>query len=279
MSFKSVLVLVDDSARCESHIELAAALADTNGGHLIGIHLYVHVPIDPLDSPYVELDDRQTAGERMQHRSPNRQGEAKLRFMEIAQRYSLSADWLAPTGIANEALPKYARYADLAVMGQLDPGLPETYALTHLVERVVLGSGRPTLVLPGAAIFPKRFAHVLLAWNGSREAARAVADALPLVQAAGHVTVLSISAGRQDDLPGVDIADYLRRHCTDVAFARRSGGGTSTIGETILESAKEIGADLLVMGSYGHSRLQELVLGGVTRTVLETLDLPVLMSH
>ncbi|MDM8358077.1 universal stress protein [Pandoraea communis] len=203
----------------------------------------------------------------------------KLRFMEIAQRYSLSADWLAPTGIANEALPKYARYADLAVMGQLDPGLPETYALTHLVERVVLGSGRPTLVLPGAAIFPKRFAHVLLAWNGSREAARAVADALPLVQAAGHVTVLSISAGRQDDLPGVDIADYLRRHCTDVAFARRSGGGTSTIGETILESAKEIGADLLVMGSYGHSRLQELVLGGVTRTVLETLDLPVLMSH
>jgi nucleotide-binding universal stress UspA family protein len=145
-----------------------------------------------------------------------------------------------------------------------------------------LATGRPVLVVPYA--FERRPAgrHVMIAWNASREAARAVNDALPLLRRASHVHVVALSPVRSatahGEEPGADIALYLARHGVKVTVSRDDAPEVDT-GNLLLSRAFDLSADLIVMGAWGHSRLREFVLGGVTRTLLESMTVPVLMSH
>jgi nucleotide-binding universal stress UspA family protein len=147
---------------------------------------------------------------------------------------------------------------------------------------VTLASGRPILVVPYAGRFETVGRCVLIAWNVSREAARAVADAMPLLAAADVVTVLAVDPppgpGGDGDLPGADIALHLGRHGVE-AQIERTVSADVPIGEVLLSRAADLGADLLVMGAYGHSRTRELLLGGATRSILASMTIPVLMSH
>lgn len=186
-------------------------------------------------------------------------------------------------GYPGDTLPRAARYCDLTVMTQHDPDDEHAFRAPHLAADVLLQSGRPVLVLPyaGDGVFapPRR---VLVGWNASREAARALRDALPLLRGAANVEVAVFETPEDVDLdhgdvPGADIGLWLARHGVKVEVRYVPTGVGA--GEALLSHAADMGADLIVAGGYGHSRLREAVLGGVTRTLLSSSPVPVLLSH
>ena len=176
----------------------------------------------------------------------------------------------------------HAHYADLVVL----PGWPraggDAMSLHDHVHDLLRHGGRPLLVVPAghaAAVPPKR---ALIAWSPTREAARAVADAMPLLRLAETVEVVVVDPRRGDDAhgaePGANIAAHLARHGLRVTVSVRTAMNFS-VAYAVLDHARDIGADLLVAGGYGHSRLRESVLGGTTRELLQTAHLPVLFAH
>lgn len=185
----------------------------------------------------------------------------------------------APDGVAEwrgRAAPRevslHARYVDLAVLGQPTPG-----AHDHVTD-TLMNVGRPLLVVPRFGRFPSVGRRVLVAWNGSREATRAVFDALPLLRQAELVTVMTFDSPDEGREAGADISLALARHGVTVEVVHSTLGGIDA-GNALLSRAADLGADLLVMGAFGHSPLRERMLGGATRHILDHMTVPVLLSH
>src|SRR5262249_32763384 len=139
-------------------------------------------------------------------------------------------------------------------------------------------SGRPVLVVPYIQKGPLKLDRVLVAWDGSRNAARAIADAMPLLAKAKTVEVVIVGKGKSDEIPGADIAQHLARHDLKVEL-KRIVSPESDIASTLLSHIADTAADFIVMGGYGHSRLREFIYGGVTRSILSSMTVPALMSH
>jgi nucleotide-binding universal stress UspA family protein len=203
-------------------------------------------------------------------------------FEHIAGLHGVSAEWRETPEGADADPAVHARYADIAILGQLDPDSGEPDMIRPRPEQVTLASGRPILVVPYAGSFPNLGRRVVIGWNASREAARAVNDAMPLLTAAEIVSILTIDPREgpraHGELPGADISLHLARHGVEAEIERMVSADLP-VGEALLSRAADLGADLLVMGAYGHSRARELVLGGATRSLLRSMTLPVLMSH
>jgi nucleotide-binding universal stress UspA family protein len=201
-------------------------------------------------------------------------------FQRAVERHGLQAEWRVIRLEALEESIAQVRHADLALVARSDSVGTGDIPLNH-AESMVLASGRPVLLLPPEAP-PRAIRRVLVGWNASREAARAVADAMPLLARAEAVELLVVDADRRPGLhgqePGADIAHHLARHDVRVEVRTLVSGGEG-IGHLLLSRAAALGADLLVMGAYGHSRLTELAFGGATRTALREAKLPVLMSR
>ena len=175
-----------------------------------------------------------------------------------------------------DRLTQYARLKDLTILPvPAGDGLDDWYA-----ETIIFGSGRPTLLLPGEWKKRLPFETVVVAWDFSRPAARAVADALPLLQKAKKIHVLTVSNDKDFDMKqsASELAKNLARHGVETVLDVVDRAGRE-IGSVITSHARSCDADLLVMGAYGHSRLRQIVLGGATRSILSTPDLPILMSH
>jgi nucleotide-binding universal stress UspA family protein len=173
------------------------------------------------------------------------------------------------------------RYADLAVVGQFDPDDPVPGLMSDFPESVFMQGVRPALIIPFTAQSVQPFARVMIAWDASISATRAVTGALPLLQAAADVDVVVFNASPQSEshgeLPGSDLAVYLARHGVTVNVINRRTD--IDIGNSLLSLCADQASDLLVMGGYGHTRFREILLGGATRKVLESMTLPVLMAH
>ena len=201
-------------------------------------------------------------------------------FRERLRFSRLQGDWRVASGHVSEAVVRQARQADLVILGQVNPSHPPPPAGRQLAEDVLMTSGRPILVIPYIGRFATVGSRILVGWNNSREATRAVNDAMPLLAKATSVIVLEASARNlaTDDATGADIARHLARHGINAETTRTVTGSISTF-DLLLNYATDMSADLLVVGGYGHSRLRELVLGGVTRELLRHMTLPVLMSH
>jgi nucleotide-binding universal stress UspA family protein len=197
-----------------------------------------------------------------------------------ARAAGIEADWIAVRGDMPDAVLPYARRVDLTVIGQSGEDSPEERMARGLPEALLLASGRPILVVPRYGKFERVGERVLVAWIGTRESARAVNDAIPLLAGAHEVTVLAVnpSLGAGNDVPSGDIALHLARHDIKATASATRGEGLS-VGDVLLSRAADLGVDLIVMGGYGHSRVRELALGGVTRHLLEHMTVPVLMSH
>ncbi len=187
-----------------------------------------------------------------------------------------------PAGL-DMAAGEFARLAmrfDLAVLGQADPDRPGPEAL--MIEATLLDSGRPLVVVPFIHKEPLRLDRVVVAWNESRPAARAMGDALPFLRRAKEVRVVIVTGERgkdeNDTLEGADIGQHLARHGVRVEVDRVAAGGLD-VADVLLSYAADAAADFMVMGGYGHSRLREFVLGGATRGILRSMTVPVLMSH
>ncbi|MGG1947878.1 universal stress protein [Trinickia sp. NRRL B-1857] len=275
MSYKTLLVHIDDSARSEARTAFACDLALKYGAHLIGLYVVCQDVLRPLMTGEESLDLGANEARHAQ-----RMSDAQARFTAIAQRTGCPFEWRAPNGPSVETAVLHARHADLLVLGQEDPENPATHIARYFVEDVIMSAGRPAVVLPHAGRIATFGESALVAWDGGREAARALADAVPLLKRARFVTVVSVSKRPEDSTPDeIDVAGYLERHGVRASFVcvpRQSGMGT---GATLLNQISDRHADLLVMGAYGHARARERVLGGVTHTLFETMTVPVFMSH
>lgn len=207
---------------------------------------------------------------------------ARTLFEEVAARHAVRAEWLESERLPVDAVETYGRAFDLLVLGQSDPDPKEPLSVPAgmdvLPQELAIRAGRPILALPYAGDYPVIGSHVMIAWNGSREATRAVHDAMPFLQKAKKVTVFGINPEQSRGTPGADLARHLARHDVRVETAYTVTSDLEA-GDALLSAVSDHGTNLLVMGAYGHSRMREVVFGGVTETVLASMTVPVLLSN
>ena len=179
---------------------------------------------------------------------------------------------------AADQFGRIARRFDLAIVGQVEPDGSPVQAM--VCESTLFESGRPMIIVPYIQTAPLKLDRIMVCWDGSRPAARAIADAMPLLKRAGTIEVVSVTSerGKQDEIEGADIGHHLARHGLKVEVTRITRGELD-VEDVLLSHAADSDADFMVMGGYGHSRLREFVLGGVTRSMLRTMTVPTLMSH
>ncbi|CAB3757796.1 universal stress protein [Paraburkholderia humisilvae] len=279
MSYKTMLVHIDDSRHSAARVAVALDLALRFDAHLIGLY----VVSQDLFQPLFRLDDSlQLSTLEQQH--AQRQSQAHAAFLDAAQRAACSVEWRAPPGPAIETVTLHARHADLLVLGQRDPEDPASYVARHFIEDVLMECGRPALVLPYAGKVATLGENVVIAWDSSREAARALTDSLELIRRARFVTIESVgtharAAPHNAPPTAIDVSAFLERHGIRASFSTTPAVAGVGTGATLLNRIADLHADLLVMGAFGHPHAQERVLGGVTRTMLESMTVPVLMSH
>jgi nucleotide-binding universal stress UspA family protein len=276
MSYKTILVHLDASRRRAERLDLAFALAERFDAHLVALF-----GLEPVQMPSVPEVAPTLLNEMMrQRRALSERAAAEFSDKMRKEQYVAKSEWRATLDDGLAALVFHAKYADLVVAGQPDPkgdGVPASFA-----HRLVMSTGRPVLYVPFAGRFEDCGKRVLVPWNASREAARAVKDALPLLREAQHTEVVTFNPEKVflDDtaLPDPDMGAYLARHGAKVEVANQATS-LDDIGALILSRAADAAADLIVMGAYGHSRLREIVLGGATRELFKSMTVPTLMSH
>jgi nucleotide-binding universal stress UspA family protein len=275
MNCKTLLVHLDDSAHSAARLDYALAVAARHDAHLIGLYEVSEELTGPL---FRHGEDIWSAGLNAQR--VDNMKRAQARFLAASGRAGLSTEWRAPDGPPVETAILHARHADLVILGQDDPEDASAYVARQFVGDVVMGSGRPAIVLPYAGPVRPQMENVMIAWDGGRECARAVTDALPLIRRASFVTVMTVQRHPHAGEPaGIDVAAWLARHGIEASFAAAPRMPGAHTGAMLLNMLADRHIDLLVMGAYGHARAQERVFGGVTRTMLESMTVPVLMSH
>jgi nucleotide-binding universal stress UspA family protein len=271
MSYKTIVVHVDCSVHAEARMRYAAQLAARMDAHLVGsafsgISRYVEAGVEILLERVAELAQGNQA--------------MLARFSAIAAAEGVAShERRYHNDDAAGGLLLQSRYADLVILSQTDPLDPATAHLAGLLPaQVVLGSARAVLAIPHAGQFPTIGARALVAWDGSQEATRAVTCALPLLRMAGSVAIVLFKpAGAGDHDPGADLALFLARHGVRCDVHAEPLGIDK--GVALLSRAADLECDLIVMGAYGHARWREVLLGGVTETMLESMTVPVLMAH
>lgn len=276
MSFRSILVHIEVSDKGQRNLAAAISLADSYDTHITGLYVkpptslpsYASVHVPPEVFEMIEQDQ-----EKLAEKAEKTFNEA----MSKAGREDRS-DWHYASGPVAETIATVGRCADLIVIGQEDEDV-DIAAYSEVPDDVVISAGRPVLVVPYTGINMTLGDRILVAWDHSRESARAVADALPFLKRASSVSVVSVDPRHEaGDIPGADIARYLSEHKIK-ATVNRFTDKDLAVDDVLLNQAADSGADMLVMGAYGHSRLREMVLGGVTRHILDHMTVPVLMSH
>ena len=290
--WRDLLVLLDDGDPSAARLLAAMAAAGAHGAELTGI--FVAPSPTPLpDSPGGgdtgggNTGGGDTAAKALRRLCARRETDTKAAettAVGLARDRGVAARWCLATGDWDGVLRSvidYARTADLVIAGVTAP-TPTGEPRHGLGDMVLFSAGRPVLFVPDDGPLETFGSHVVVAWNSSREAARAVNDALPMLMRAEEVTVLTVENDPDGDaVPAHSerrIASHLARHGIGVTL-RQSYVNNVGVGETILSRVAEIGADLLVMGAYGHFRERRLVLGAATRHLLGHMTVPVLMSH
>lgn len=279
MAYKTILLHLHDDKRMQRMLDAVLPLARAFDAHVIGLAVLPPVVIIPGGDGMgmgVTLDE---------HRDIYRVTMRTLKqaFDASTKGQTHAAEWRerdAGLGTVPGIVIEQGLTADLIVASQASPDWNNSSAM-EAPERLALEGGRPVLLIPntGAVHLPPR--RVTIAWNGRREAARAVFDALPLLKRADAVNILSMNANTDvasGALPGTAICATLERHGVKCKTSEATASD-ATMGAEILRHAAEFGSDLLVMGCYGHSRFREFILGGASRDVLSQMSMPVLMSH
>jgi nucleotide-binding universal stress UspA family protein len=283
MYFKTILISLNNEPRAPELIAAAAAIARPAQAHVVGLYVMppLFMPSDvilPMGADFYE--DQVT-----EHRA---QAE---RIRTVFDRLTMGEPFVAEWRVYGDARMAYepiaagvidqSRAADVVIVSQGVDG-KDPPMLTDIAERVALEGGRPVLVIPANWQACEYGRDVAVAWNDSREATRATFDALPLLKHARKVRLITVGEQGNGDgkntIPAAEIAATLARHGLDVEVETVANADRHT-GNAILARVVSDGADLLVMGAYGHSRMREFILGGATREVLKNMTVPVLMSH
>jgi nucleotide-binding universal stress UspA family protein len=276
MMMKDLLVNLATGLSDDATVDCAISLARTFDAHLAGV-AFAYDTIPPAilagEVPPAWIEEfRKEAQDVAQA--------AVKKFEAAVKRAGISAQagWL-PAGLAGpaELFGRMVRRFDLSVVRQAEPG--NTNPAPLIIEAALFETGRPTLVVPYIQKGGIKLERVMVCWDGSRSAARAAGDAMPFLERAKTVELAMVTThGKSDETPGADIAQHLARHGITVEVKQIVAPDAKTA-DVLLSRAADTSADLLVLGGYGHSRLREFVLGGVTRTILGTMTVPTLMSH
>ena len=280
VTLKDLLVHVDDSRQCPARLDATVTLTAAHDAHLVGIYV-VAQPRLPTHIRAQIPDDLLLAQQKREDESVAR---VRAAFEDAVRRAGVNGEWRSVDGSALPTLALHGRYVDLLVVGQRDPSGETGADDPSIPDHLILSAGRPALVIPYTGQFPVVGERVMVAWDASRLAARAVNDALPLMARAKSVVVLAVNPVVRDDerghgdIPCADICLHLARHGIR-AEAQQIYADDLDVGEMLLSRAADQGIDLMVCGAYGHARWREVVLGGVTRHLLAHMTLPVLMSH
>ncbi|HXP05281.1 MAG TPA: universal stress protein [Stellaceae bacterium] len=276
MPGRDILVVIDNAASAARRLAPAAALAKRFDARLTGFFatgLPAATSFGDLASG-AQLVDAYMAARR------DEAVKAEAAFRQELGRQQLAGDWIWREADIAESVISVGRLFDLVVLGQTNPDADSPVPRV-LPEDVVQVLGRPVLVVPYVGEFTS-FDHVMIAWNGTREAARALYDAMFIIERADAVTVIEVdtpgSAGAPPSHLAADVVAALKRREVEAAAESTVTDGTP-VADIILSRAADLTADLIVMGAYSHSRLRELVLGGTSRSIFEEMTVPVLMSH
>lgn len=278
MGLNDIVVHVDGAEATKARVGFAVALAKEHGAHLVGI-AFAPTALLPLYGADVGFADMTEVMESVKAQGAN----ALQAFEARAKEEGVSAEARLMQGMSEEFPHDFAhaaRHVDLAILGQPRDGDPliGQYAL---VERCMFASGRPVIIVPAA---PQKLAlkgTIVAAWDGSAEAARAINDALTFLKSAARVVLLVGVTAEQGEERGPqtdDMIAHLKRHGV-MAEAMRIKASEGDVGRLLLTTAKTLGADMMVMGAFHHSRWREFILGGVTLTVLEEATIPLFMAH
>lgn len=271
---RDVLVHVDASPSGKERLDYAFALASRHAAHLTGLHVLAPVDVPPYFRP--SAVEREAA--ILERGAKRDAAAAKALFEEMSASRSGSVQWRSLKGNMRRQLCEQAACADLVVLGQYEAeGTPERHPL-YLAEEVVLGCGRPVLVLPDRLNGAVQMKRALVGWDGSREAVRAVHDAIPLLLKAGAQVELLVADEHGGSAPTTDLIDHLGRHGIAVDPARQLHTRTAA-GDALLQRLAAREFDLLVMGAYGRPVWLEYLFGGTTRSALMRAPTPVLVSH
>ena len=276
MTYRSILVHLTDDPRNQAKIDMATALARRFDARVTALYTLPQ----PRDFQYM---GEYVPSHLFQLRTKDEIQAATAEARQAVQSVEgVTTEWVESDKLPVEAVETYGRVFDLVVVGQPNPEpkdpMREPAGVDVLPHELALHVGRPILAVPYTGSYAAVGRRVLIAWNGSKEAARAVHDALPLLTVAETATVFSINPEKMRGMPGTELGRHLSYHGIKAETAHVAADKGDT-GEILLSAAADYGADLLVMGAYGHSRLRELVLGGATRHVLRRMTAPVLMSH
>ena len=280
MSWRSLLVHLDSDARCDARIRLAARWSAAHAGHLVGIATTGPIEADTgLGAASRQLDELAALRDAALHRAAQR---VEHFLSRCRAEGAGSAEGHVHEGERAAVVLHHAHCADLVVVGQADPAAATHREDARFVEEVLLGNARPTLVVPHGGRFDEIGRKVLVAWDDSHGCARAATDALPLLRDAGSVHL------RVWQRAGASAAGPIRERMEAVRlWLLRQGVPAEVrivepdgpIGEAILHAALDLGVDAVVMGTYGHSRWTERLVGGATRTALARSPVPLLMSR
>lgn len=274
MPVKTIAAILTQADRCRPVFDAAAAIAAEHDGHIIGLHGEIIDP-PPVLSP-LDLPDSSVIAS-LYDAASEKTNAIKAAFDECGARSGVSYEWRpfkGSTGAANAGVIDSVRAADLVIASQPQPGMVSEH------DTVLFEGGRPILFIPWTDKEFKAFKRILIAWDGSRGATRSVFDALPLLEKATDIEIFSVlhKDTQEVDLRGAEIAASLARHGLNVT-TRSQAKENLQISAVLENRCADFGADLMVMGAYGTSRIMERIFGGVTHVLLESMTVPVLMSR
>jgi len=277
MAFKDILVHLAEPGAGNPALTAAASLAQRHDAHLTALHVYsLDWPLLMASNAYMDPATVQRIMDEGERAALEKAGSIQKDFEQVLRSENIRGEWRQVQGPVHESVTRHACYADIVVFGRPADGSMET----RVAEAVLFASGRPILLMspePRSAFTAER---ILVGWNGSREAARAIGDAMPLLRMARSVQVLTAQSedGAEAIVSAEDMSRHLARHGVPVSASTTTLSGVAAQ-DVLLDTASDFGADLLVIGGYGHGRLLEMVLGGVTRSMFRHATLPVLFSH
>ncbi len=280
MSFKDILAIVLDAAIDEPAIAIAEHLSAAQGAHLSAAFLTA-LPDEPLAyEPTVVAGVWAELLNRARGQAVAEQNHVKARLAASGRPFELRTVEALGRDLGRVAAV-HARYADVAVMARPREDRGSDLRL-DMIEGVLFHAGRPALVAPPDWAGPHLGTRIAIAWDASREATRALAEARPFLAQCALASVLTIDAKPKafghGEQPGLNVAAHLKRRGVNVEVRNIDSMGRP-VAKSVLDEAEAIGADLIVMGAYAHSRLREMVFGGATRELLETATVPLLMAH
>jgi len=279
MNYKAILTILDNTKPCEDRTRFAIDLAKQHGAKLTGI-----APVEIASTLFI--GDFMSANSKMidelQHSIEADATKAQVRFDEMCTESGIeSFDHKTVRGSANDAINSEATATDLIVLSQHFEDTSTTVNTKGVVEHTLMVSARPVLIIPAIGAYKSPPKNVLIGWRDSRECSHAIRQALPFLQNADAVEIVEVlpksNSKGINDSRRASVLNYLSLHNVDAKFSTQKSD--SDPGNVLLSYACDVGADLLVMGGYGHTRLREWAVGGATKTILESMTLPVMMAH